>query len=502
MKIKILPAPTAHAGNDTSSCSNNAAIQLNGQVTSGTGGTWSVVSPPNAGTFNNPNNLNAIFTPSAQEITQGFAYVILTGHGLILSCPSKNDTLKLTFVPGPTATILAVGDSLRVCKDTAVINLNSSVTLASGVTWTSSGTGTFTPANTFATQYHPSAADASVGNVSLYVSTTGNGTCKPSRDSLKVIFYGVPTVNVTKTKDTVCTTGTIPITATTSTGTGYWTTSGNGAFLPNNLGLNATYVPGNADGSGVNLIFHTTNNTGCKSQVDTLKLKVIAGPNNAFNNTSVCPGKPMSFTDASTISAGFIAGWQWNFGDNTNGTGANPNHIYATSGTYTVSLVTTSNYGCNDTLKKSVIVYHNPIANFTPSIVCMFQPTHFFDASTVVGSTITNWQWHFSNGQHPTTQNPTDSFNIQTGNTGTLVVTSAQGCKDSITKPITVLPRPIANFNADNYIVDVGQVVNFTDASTPSVQWNWAFSDNSSNSLVQNPSHSWNIGGLYPVTLV
>lgn len=500
--VIILPAPLANAGADTTSCLNSPAIQLNGSVALASGGVWTTTGAT-PGSFNNPNALNPVYTPSAQEIAQGYADVVLTGQGLISSCPPESDTVRITFVAGPTATIQSVGDSLQVCEDTSLVNLSAAISLASGVTWTTSGSGTFAPDTVLNTQYQPSAADVSAGVVTLYVETTGNGLCYKAMDSLKLVFYAVPSLSVTSANDTACTSNVMPINATTATGSGYWTSTGNGVFLPDTTALAATYTMGSADGNQVQLIFHTTNNNGCKSQRDTLNINIIAGPNGAFTNTIVCPGAVMNFTDASTVAVGTVTNWQWDFGDaGATATGQTPTHTYPGSGTYSVTLITTSSNGCTDTLQQPVTVYNVPVADFSFGPSCIFQPTQFTDMSTVAGSTITGWNWNFGNGGTSVQQNPVDSFSVVSGNMVTLVVTSAQGCVDSITKAVSVLPQPVADFSADDYNAIVGQQINFTDLTTPSSNsWSWNFGDNSSNALTQNPSHSYNFGGIYPVTL-
>jgi PKD repeat protein len=63
-----------------------------------------------------------------------------------------------------------------------------------------------------------------------------------------------------------------------------------------------------------------------------------------------------TFTDASTDSDGTITSWLWDFGDSNTSSAQNPIHIYATAGTYSVSLTVTDNDGGSDTANQSVTV--------------------------------------------------------------------------------------------------------------------------------------------------
>ena len=58
----------------------------------------------------------------------------------------------------------------------------------------------------------------------------------------------------------------------------------------------------------------------------------------------------------STASDGYIASYQWDFGDGQTGTGAKSPHIYSNAGTYVASLTVIDNHGLKDTDSIKIIV--------------------------------------------------------------------------------------------------------------------------------------------------
>ncbi|ANQ48564.2 PKD domain-containing protein [Flammeovirga sp. MY04] len=90
----------------------------------------------------------------------------------------------------------------------------------------------------------------------------------------------------------------------------------------------------------------------------------------------VCLGQTMQFRDRSTVDnsnlATFIAAgdipanvndivaWFWDFGDGNTSNAQDPQHLYAASGAYNVTLVVTTARGCNDVDNITVNVRENP----------------------------------------------------------------------------------------------------------------------------------------------
>ena len=73
--------------------------------------------------------------------------------------------------------------------------------------------------------------------------------------------------------------------------------------------------------------------------------------------TSACNGK-IEFFD---ISANYPTSWKWNFGDGNSATSQNPKHTYLESGTYTVTLIATNQYGTDTFTRESYISIEYPV---------------------------------------------------------------------------------------------------------------------------------------------
>jgi gliding motility-associated-like protein len=179
-----------------------------------------------------------------------------------------------------------------------------------------------------------------------------------------------------------------------------------------------------------------------------------------------------------------------------------------TAGTITVKLETITNttFSCaNNNLSSQAIaiVHPNPIANFTVANACEDSSAVFINTSTILSGTLADFTWNFGDGTTSKDGNPTHTY----GNTGnfsvSLLAQSAMGCRDSITKTITIFPRPVANFSFRNTCQDTA--VKFTDGSSVAAgntirSFFWNFGDGTT-SNTQSPSHKYAAAGTYTVTL-
>ncbi len=116
---------------------------------------------------------------------------------------------------------------------------------------------------------------------------------------------------------------------------------------------------GSASGNPVAFIFDSigpfevtlrvVNNFGCDTTVSRT-VSPYPLPLADFAIDSIpCPYDDLPFRNLSSIVSGSIAGYQWDFGDGSTGSGQDPSHVYGVPDTYTVVLTAISDFGCEDT---------------------------------------------------------------------------------------------------------------------------------------------------------
>lgn len=236
-------------------------------------------------------------------------------------------------------------------------------------------------------------------------------------------------------------------------------------------------------------------------------ITVLARPAAAFSATNnlSCKGPlTVSFNNSSTGAVSYV----WDFGDGSaTSTMQNPTHTYVNNGTYNVTLVAINSDGCSDTLVKASLVQIVPphITNIDNAQGGGCLPFTINPTATIQSSTpITNYFWNFGDGSTSTAASPTHTYTTSGVYNISLVVSTASGCTDSLTllNAIRVGAKPTAAFSADPLDICAKTPVQFTDASTGSIDlWEWTFGDGS-NSNLQNPLHGYKDTGYFKVMLV
>ncbi|MBX2930627.1 MAG: PKD domain-containing protein [Chitinophagaceae bacterium] len=244
-----------------------------------------------------------------------------------------------------------------------------------------------------------------------------------------------------------------------------------------------------------------TNSKGCTKQLN--KPNYINVPGGVYANFSVVSATnctlPANISFTNTSSGTGTLSYEWNFGDGATSTQTTPSHTYTNNGTYTVSLIVKNNNGCNDTLIKPNIVNVGTVnADFTYTGQCVNAPTTFTSTST---PTPIAYTWYFGSAATSTQVNPQHTFPSPL-NYNVKLVADFGTCKDSMTKSITINPKPNAAFtNTPLGGCVVPLAINFSSTAPNITSYQWSFGDGGT-STQQSPSYTYSQQGNFNVTLI
>ena len=204
---------------------------------------------------------------------------------------------------------------------------------------------------------------------------------------------------------------------------------------------------------------------------DTAYATVYVGwVNAAFTDDNPkCETEIVTFTDNSTTSNNAnITNWDWDFGDSNNSTLQNPTHSYTNSGTYTVTLIVTTDIGCIDTATNIITIDPVPIANAgIDDTVCANNPVVHL-AGSVINATGGIWSggtgtYNPNNTTLITDYTPSNA-EITAGFVQLILTTTGNGNCQPVTDTIdiTITLSPIVDAGPDDTVC----------ANNPDVQLN------------------------------
>lgn len=192
-----------------------------------------------------------------------------------------------------------------------------------------------------------------------------------------------------------------------------------------------SYVPLNTaiPSTGINM------SSNCNNGVFKIDFELnTATANITTSLLSGCAPATITFTNSSTPGHSYL----WDFGaSDTTSIILNPTKTFTTAGTYTVNLYIKKSI-CNylyDTAKVVVTIHPQPIANYTAYVDSCSNNVSFIN-TTIPASTPR--KWYINSVLTSTTINTTHSFLTAGTYTVKLVTQNTFGCKDSITKLISV----------------------------------------------------------------
>lgn len=431
IQVTFLDPPVVTITSNDSVCSNLTFFDLTGVISSGYTPTWST---NGFGSIVSPNSINTIYNITAVDTTQGYIDLFLESNAGI--CPVIDDSIRVYFIDPP---VVNAGLDDDFC-DNELVQLSGSIGgVNTNGTWSSMGTGTFTPSNTLlVTNYQPSAQDITNGSVDLILSSESVFGCPPVNDMITITF--VPSPNASFAAADVCE-GSNTVFNDQST-----TSSGNITTWDWDFGDQSTSIAQdpihtyNGDGTYTATLI-AGNSFGCYDTISQ-SVQINPVPIAVFSPSAGCENTPINFSDLSFISSGSIVSWNYNFGTGTS-TDQNPTYTYPSAGAQLVTLTVTSDLGCIDDTTVILNVYPSPVADFTytPNPALVNEDVNFFDQSS--GNQINQWFWSFGDNEGNNVQNPIHNYSDGGDFDIQLVVTDVNGCMDTIIQNIIIALPPV-----------------------------------------------------------
>ena len=240
----------------------------------------------------------------------------------------------------------------------------------------------------------------------------------------------------------------------------------------------------------------------------------------------------VAFTSAgSTDADGTITSRAWDFGDpasgaNNSASTATATHVFASAGTYFVTLLVTDNTALYNSTQSTIVVSAAPVnlppvAVATPSATSGKAPlavTFTGDQSSDPDDSIASYLWTFGDAgsgalNTATTANASHTFSSPGSYIATLKVTDQHGATNTAaTGTITVNPNqnPSAHASATPLSGKEPLVVAFSSAgttdsddATASLTYSWNFGDGTAASTSASPSHTYSsaVGSPFTATL-
>lgn len=333
------------------------------------------------------------------------------------------------------------------------------------------------------------------GSYTIKLVTTSDSLCV---DSITHSLTVNPKPTVAFTANNACVGSVVTFNNSSSSGATYLWNFGDGSSSTNQspshtYAVESTYT--------VKLI--VTSAFGCSDSI-LLPVTIYPKPSAAFTSGNSCLYQSIPFVNTSSISNSTTLSYAWTMGDGTTQTTTNVTHTYPGVLSYAVRLIATSINGCKDTATATATVYALPTANFSFSNLNHCQESSVSFTNTSSGAI--NYTWNFGNGNSLSSVNPSQTFLSSGIFSVKLVASTLFGCKDSITKPLTIFPKPVASFSPSSLAACLGSSILFTNNSTivfggsiVSNTWNFG---NATTSLALSPSQTYASVGTYSVSLI
>lgn len=323
-------------------CANEGIVNLMSNA-SPTGGVWTGTGISSNGNFDATNNVG---TTSLR-----YDYTSPNGCSHFITGSVNVDPTPTVSITPPTAACAGVP-----------LNVEGQYTNATGITWSTSGNGTYSSTSSSPTVYTHATTDSDCIDLSL--TTIGSGACPDVSQTINVCFYPIPSADISLSPQAGCQPLPVKFNAITNlpNNAKYEWDFGDVASVDNTSTLmdpSHLYLDNGTFTVNLKVISEHNCDNDATPQSVVVHPKPVAGIDADYWLTTVLQ-TAIKFRNTTTIEApGSIADLLWKFGDPDSSVSLinHPQFEYPTdSGSYWVSLKVVSDQGCEDEVMRKLVI--------------------------------------------------------------------------------------------------------------------------------------------------
>ncbi|KAF0195559.1 MAG: hypothetical protein FD166_2886, partial [Bacteroidetes bacterium] len=499
MVLTISEQAIAFAGNDATICEGSAYTLSDATATNAASIYWTT---SGTGSFNNPTLENPVYTPSQNDILDGFVNLSMTVNS-DPPCGGDNDMMVLSI--SRTANVYA-GTNATICEGSDITLSGATAVNATSIIWTTSGDGSFNNTGIIHPVYTPGITDIATGSVTLTLTGQSLAPCGPDSDAM-VLTISHQSTAYAGVDATICEGSTYTISDATATNAAsvLWTTTGTGVFN-NPTSVNPTYIPSQNDilDGFVTLTMYANAASPCPTASDEMVLSisrravVYAGA-----DATICEGSVYPISGATQTFATDILWTTTGTGSFDDPTSLNP--VYTpgvediSSGSVTLTITGESTSPCSASSDAMILnISRQAIANAGPDETICGASTISLDGASALNQISVFWtttgtgsfssQYMINPVYTPSENDILDGSVILT-----MTAYSAGPCNSASDDMILTIEAPVSVNAGVDAVICEGSVYTLSDATqlnTSGLQWTTSGSGSFDDATILHPVYT------------
>ncbi len=168
----------------------------------------------------------------------------------------------------------------------------------------------------------------------------------------------------------------------------------------------------------------------------------------------------------------------------------NPGESMESEKTFNYKLGITTADGCSDTTQGSLTIYQNPVADFFLSPEIQYYPESTVSLDNLSSPGSWSYFWEFGDGDTETLEEPLEHVYASYGAFDISLITYSEYCRDSVTRPVLILPPPPEVSFTHGPSGCAPLEVTFINRSKYADSYLWDFDDGTFSTEI-NPTHTF-----------